>query len=60
MAVEMKFNPLGSVRSALFVFSLLHTVESRDAFGIEDHQKKSCVPIQHMESISYLLLMRWK
>jgi hypothetical protein len=51
-AVEMKINPLGGVRSALFGFFLLPTVESRDALGIEDYRKKSCVSIQRMESIS--------
>jgi hypothetical protein len=36
------------------------TVESRDALGIEDYRKKSCFPIQYMETISYLFLMRRK
>jgi hypothetical protein len=33
------------------------TVESRDVLGIEDYRKESCIPIQHIKSISKVL--RW-
>jgi hypothetical protein len=35
-------------------------VESRDALGMEDCRKKSCIPIQYIETISHPFLMRQK
>jgi len=43
-------------------FKIAPTVESRDALGVEDYRKKSCIPILFMFWISknYLASRKWR
>ena len=50
-------------KEGLFLFEdlwITPNVGSRDVLGIEDYRKKSCMPIQYIENISHLFLMRQK